>query len=352
MPMSACGNATESVGLAVVPTSPDLLPGTLVGGAFSGLISRLLLHPLDTSKAKCQVHPINSKLSCQSSIQTGHKSFRPPETRTLAAIVLSTLRNEGPRGLYRGIGVSCLGSVPASCLYFSSYELVRQPIRTFMGRDAMSSSPRTVQLITDFTAGFVAEAASCVLWVPIDVCKERLQTQADLKVTNYRGSYDAMRTIVKVDGLPQLYKGYVATLASFGPMSALYFMLYQQFKHVATTTRSSSVTCDNNSGDHTTFMQSLVCGSFAGALASWITTPLDVVKLRLQVQRGWAGSKASRRTEFLYEGFFQGLRKLFSEEGLRGAYRGSLIRSCYHTPATAITIATMERIRHFYMFEL
>lgn len=31
----------------------------------------------------------------------------------------------------------------------------------------------------DLLAGFAAEAASCVFWVPIDVVKERLQVQSN-----------------------------------------------------------------------------------------------------------------------------------------------------------------------------
>ena len=36
--------------------------------------------------------------------------------------------------------------------------------------------------VADFMAGFFAEAVSCVLWVPIDVTKERLQASHELQL--------------------------------------------------------------------------------------------------------------------------------------------------------------------------
>ncbi|CAN0499423.1 unnamed protein product, partial [Scytosiphon promiscuus] len=42
---------------------------------------------------------------------------------------------------------------------------------------------------------------SCVLFVPVDVVKERLQGPAP-----YRGSADTLRTILKVEGVRGIYK--------------------------------------------------------------------------------------------------------------------------------------------------
>ncbi|EER14218.1 conserved hypothetical protein [Perkinsus marinus ATCC 50983] len=95
--------------------------------------------------------------------------------------------------------------------------------------------------------GGVPAGAFCCIWVPIDVCKEQLQTQKELALTKYKGSIDALRS----KSISQLYKGYWATLYSFGPFSALYFAFAQ---------------------------------SAAGASAAFITTPLDLVKLRLQYE--------------------------------------------------------------------
>jgi hypothetical protein len=70
---------------------------------------------------------------------------------------------------------------------------------------------------------------SCAAFVPVDVVKERLQVQSSYKSAfQYSGTIDAFRTIIKQEGLRGLYKGYGATLFSFGPFSAIYFMLYEE----------------------------------------------------------------------------------------------------------------------------
>jgi len=69
---------------------------------------------------------------------------------------------------------------------------------------------------------------SCVVFVPVDVIKERLQVQSQLGRTNYKGSMDALGTIVRHEGIIGLYKGFNATLLSFGPFSALYFLFYEE----------------------------------------------------------------------------------------------------------------------------
>lgn len=82
---------------------------------------------------------------------------------------------------------------------------------------------------------------SCTIFVPVDVIKERLQVQKSLSskdalsesIKPYKNSYDALKTILRSEGLRGIYKGYGATLMSFGPMSAIYFMLYEKVSLVS-----------------------------------------------------------------------------------------------------------------------
>lgn len=75
-----------------------------------------------------------------------------------------------------------------------------------------------------------AETIACMIFVPIDVIKERRQVQSDLKTFSYSSDIDAIRQISKVEGVRGMYKAYGATVFSFGPFSALYFMFYEHIK--------------------------------------------------------------------------------------------------------------------------
>lgn len=143
-----------------------------------------------------------------------------------------TTRLQHIRGLYRGLGVSMLGSAPATCLYLTSYEVSKDSLQTTR---VFRESPSLLYL----GSGMLAEALSCVLWVPIDVIKERMQVQtrgtaaasgAAKERVYYRNTLHAIQTILKTERVSGLYKGYVATLLSFGPFSALYFMLYEKVR--------------------------------------------------------------------------------------------------------------------------
>ena len=115
--------------------------------------------------------------------------------------------------------VNKLMGAPASCLFFGSYESIKyiQKKQNYYKN----------QMLMDFISGMGAEVVSCVLWVPIDVIKERLQVQNDLKLYNYKGSIDAVRQITKGEGYFGLYRAYGATILSFGPFIGINLMLYE-----------------------------------------------------------------------------------------------------------------------------
>ena len=327
-------------------TTNDTLAG-LLASSCSGVLARFPCHPLDTCKARLQV---------QSTTDLRYKNVWD--------VLRQTFRTEGLRGLYRGFGVTVIGSAPATCLYLSSYDAAKNTLS--------SNAFVENQFLAHFAAGMIAETVSCVLWVPIDVTKERLQIQETRKGhdkcgarnhTNYRGSIDALRTIMRTEGLRGIYKGYGATVGSFGPFSAFYFMFYEQIK-------SSSVKLYYNTPDpddvdeadivrDPPFWLHLINSSVASMMASFVTNPLDLVKLRLQVQRGAAVSSmssgraaaaatsASKHVHHWgqYKGMLDGLRQVCVQEGAQGLFRGVGARMAFHGPSIAITISAYEKLK-------
>jgi hypothetical protein len=119
------------------------------------------------------------------------------------------------------------------------------------------------------------------VYVPSEVIKTRLQLQGRYNNPfftsgyNYRGTTDAVRTIVRTEGFSALFYGYGATLWRDLPFSALQFMFYEQAQIWARQWKRS-----RDIGWH----MELLTGAAAGGLAGTITCPLDVVKTRLQTQ--------------------------------------------------------------------
>mmetsp|Transcript_20639 Transcript_20639/g.34722 ORF Transcript_20639/g.34722 Transcript_20639/m.34722 type:complete len:228 (+) Transcript_20639:597-1280(+) len=208
-----------------------------------------------------------------------------------------------------------------------------------------------------FSSGMIAEAFCCILFVPVDVIKERMQIQTLASSetaaagahsgTFYKSTIDAVSTIARVEGIRGIYRGYGATIMSFGPFSALYFTFYEEFKLAASYVANINVS-------NPSFEASLICSSLAGGLASFLTSPLDLAKLRLQVDRSKARDArmgAFQASEYVtYKSFYDVIKKTFlNEGGLKGLYRGAFARVAFHVPNTAVTMALFERSKQWWL---
>lgn len=100
--------------------------------------------------------------------------------------------------------------------------------------------------------------------------------------------------------------------------------------------------------------------SLAGGLASFLTSPLDLAKLRLQVDRSKqraVGLGAFHQSEYVtYKSFYDVLKKTFlGEGGVRGLYRGAFARvslmlgfvCCFHEELGALMHFTVYMLAEF-----
>ena len=219
-----------------------------------------------------------------------------------------------------------LGSAPGTMLYLTSYE---------EAKTILSSLYDMPNFLLHFSSGMLAETVSCVFWVPIDVVKERLQVQE--AKTGYKNTRHAIKSILQNEGLGGIYRGYGATLMSFGPFSALYFLFYERLKLKAQDLSNAPSVAE------TPFYMILGSSATAGALASFFTNPLDLVKLRLQIQRRDAA--INKNAVASYTGVADGFKKTIVNEGLGGLFKGAGARMAFHAPSTALTIALFERCK-------
>jgi Mitochondrial carrier protein len=306
--------------------------------AAAGIIGRIFTHPLDTVKARLQAPP-----------QIGATTvYRGP----IDALV-STARSEGVRGLYRGFGAVIVGGTPGTVLYLCSYDFAKRELSSLRSSATATPGSNDHDFVVHFLSGMIAETIACIVYVPVDVVKERMQVQHRDVVTgpsgmHYKSSWDALQVISKTEGLRGIYKGYGATLASFGPFSALYFVLYERFKLWSRDILEVPLESNN-----LPFRAILLSSASAGALASWITSPLDMAKLRLQVTRGQIATKAlsppaaTSDLPIVYRGVVHCLQDAYATAGIRGLFRGAGARILHFTPATTITMTSYETCRSF-----
>lgn len=282
---------------------------------------------------------MKAKARLQAPIKTPYKGTLDVLTRTY--------KTEGFLALYRGFGAIVVGGTPGTMAYLMSYDYVKEQL---------SSTEKNIpEFAVHFTSGMLAETFACIIYVPVDVIKERLQVQRSIDQSSrgagqaipYKGSYDALKQILKCEGLGGIYKGYGATLASFGPYSAVFFVAYERLKQYSRKHLYRNETNTDVTEIGLPFYYTVGCSAGAGAFASFLTSPLDMAKLRLQIQRGQSSSSGLNTTK---DGtnMIECLQNIYKEGGLRGLFRGAGSRVLHWSSAMTITMTSYEECRNFY----
>lgn len=153
-------------------------------------------------------------------------------------------------------------------------------------------------------AGMAGGVAEAVALQPLDVTKTRLQLD---KSGKYKGMVHCGRTIYAEEGAAALYKGLTPFITHLTLKYALRFGSFAWFKSIMGADKHGNASSGVN------FAAGLAVGT-TEALA--IVTPFEVVKTRLQKQRG--------TTNLRYTGPIHCVRTIVMEEGVRALWNGAL----------------------------
>ncbi|KAH1046426.1 hypothetical protein J1N35_037210 [Gossypium stocksii] len=92
-------------------------------------------------------------------------------------------------------------------------------------------------------------------------------------------------------------------------------------------------------------------GAISGGISRTVTSPLDVIKIRFQVQLEPTSSWALLRGDLLgsskYTGMSQATKDILREEGLPGFWRGNVPALLMVMPYTAIQFAVLHKLKTF-----
>ncbi|KAJ6319088.1 hypothetical protein OIU76_014428 [Salix suchowensis] len=92
-------------------------------------------------------------------------------------------------------------------------------------------------------------------------------------------------------------------------------------------------------------------GAIAGGISRTVTSPLDVIKIRFQVQleptSSWDLVRRNMTAPSKYTGMLQATKDIFREEGLPGFWRGNVPALLMVMPYTAIQFAVLHKLKTF-----
>lgn len=224
------------------------------------------------------------------------------------------------------------GSSPGAALFFGTYETMKPQIAKLQNKylgDAASPA------LTHMVAASIGEAAACMVRVPTEVVKSKMQTNA-------AGSSTLTSTLKLVlsekDGrafassvFGGLYRGYGMTLLREVPFAFIQFPLYERLK----------VEWGKAQGHETSPWQAAACGSVSGGIAAGLTTPLDVVKTRLML--------GSDKNGVPYKGGRDVVQRLINEEGSAVLLSGIQPRVMWISIGGFVFFGAYESYRSFLM---
>ncbi|PUZ58752.1 hypothetical protein GQ55_5G533500 [Panicum hallii var. hallii] len=192
----------------------------------------------------------------------------------------------------------------------------------------------------EFVAGGVGGMAGVLAGHPLDTLRIRLQ-QPPPPVSP--GIVDApsrppsgarlLRGILRAEGPAALYRGMAAPLASVAFQNAMVFQVYAIL--------SRSLGQESSTSEPPSYSSVALAGVGTGALQTLILSPVELVKIRLQLEA--AGHKHRRPGD--HHGPVDMARDIFRREGLRGIYRGLTVTALRDAPAHGVYFWTYEYAR-------
>ncbi|KAM6933173.1 solute carrier family 25 member 15a isoform 1-T1 [Xenentodon cancila] len=283
-------------------------------GAVGGTACVLSGQPFDTAKVKMQTFP------------TMYRGF--------THCFMSTLKQVGLRGLYKGTTPALIANITENAVLFLSYGLCQDVVRllTRMEKGADLSD------IQKASAGSLASIFSAMALCPTELVKCRLQAMHEMEATGKvaRGQkstvWSVVKTVLKTNGPLGFYQGLTSTIVREFPGYFCFFGAYE-------LCRSTFAQHMGTDKDGIGILPLMFSGGFGGACLWLVVYPIDCVKSRIQVY-----SLTGRQ-----EGFMKTFTGIMRTEGFAALYSGLTPTMIRTFPANGALFLAYEYSRKFMM---
>ncbi|KAL1863944.1 hypothetical protein VTK73DRAFT_6323 [Phialemonium thermophilum] len=407
-PPKVSGGTSPTIGTVAVPDAP-MASRTLsaferwavnasdsefnaLAGAIGGFTSGIVTCPLDVIKTKLQAQ------GGFAVVQKGRHAGHEKVYKGLVGSARVIWKEEGLRGMYRGLGPIILGYLPTWAVWFTVYN----KSKVVLGQRNQNS------FVVNFWSSIIAGASSTIVTNPIWVIKTRLMSQTSHhsrsgfsvfpKGSNtptsrptlhapwhYRSTLDAARKMYTTEGILSFYSGLTPALLGLTHV-AVQFPAYEYLK-LRFTGQGMGGSPEGGDGEAHWF-GILSASILSKILASSATYPHEVIRTRLQTQRrptpgqehlgspetqrgalqsarpsegtvanggsgvnhpastssGSVENAEPRFQQRRYKGIVSTVRTIMREEGWRAFYAGMGTNMMRAVPAATVTMLTYEYV--------
>lgn len=179
-----------------------------------------------------------------------------------------------------------------------------------------------------FGLGSIAGAFGAFMVYPIDLVKTRMQNQRSARVGQmlYKNSIDCFQKVLKNEGFKGLYSGIIPQLLGVAPEKAIKLTVNDLVRGHFTDSKSGNIK----------LYHEILAGGSAGACQVIFTNPLEIVKIRLQVQGEIAKTQGVERRSAMW---------IVKNLGLKGLYKGASACLLRDVPFSAIYFSSYNHLK-------
>eukprot|EP00730_Choanoeca_flexa_P014365 TRINITY_DN6258_c0_g1_i2.p1 TRINITY_DN6258_c0_g1~~TRINITY_DN6258_c0_g1_i2.p1 ORF type:complete len:298 (+),score=37.93 TRINITY_DN6258_c0_g1_i2:80-973(+) len=277
---------------------------SVIAGASGGFVNSIVCAPLDVAKVRQQV--------------AGITHVKPIGSVGLTEVLKTIYREEGWRGLFRGIQPS-LVTLP---LFWACYFPIYDGIKRQLGVADRQHAAAWKHCVAAMGAAAVCDVLTNPLWVVRTRMISAVYHESERTALQKMSVRQHVSHIVRKEGIWALYKGLGASLIGLAHV-ALQFPMYEVFKEKARA----------HSPDGKEGLAGLMAASAGSKLiAGTITYPHEVIRARMQ----------DARTSSSLIGI---TRQIWREEGPRGFFRGLRVNVVRVLPSCVTTFVTYELVK-------
>ncbi|TPX34325.1 hypothetical protein SmJEL517_g02985 [Synchytrium microbalum] len=265
-----------------------------IAGALSSLSANATSYPLDLIKTRMQVQ---SKVLSLKGDEVYHSQLDA---------FTKIIQSEGILGLYSGFTSDMMSTLTSSFAFFYCYSVVRGSYHRF--------APGELSTASELAIGAIAGALSRSFSSPVTVITTRQQTSTIKPSPTFLAM---LQDIITHGGITGLWRGLPASLVLTVNPSITYGLM----------SRLRSVYAEKYPNHKMSTLQVFILGAFTKAVATIVTYPLIISKIRLQWKPAPLPANATAEDKAMheklrYKNTFDVLRKIWEAEGILGWYKG------------------------------
>ncbi|GAB0135578.1 hypothetical protein EsDP_00003911 [Epichloe bromicola] len=284
--------------------------GAFIAGGIAACGAVTATHPFETVKIRMQL---------QGELQS--KGHQPHHYRGPLHGVRVIVKNEGVRGIYRGLGTAYIYQILLNGCRLGFYDPMRKGLATLFLKNEKAQN-LGINMFCGALSGILGAAAGS----PFFLVKTRLQSYSPFLPVGtqhrYRNAVDGLSQIYRAEGVGGLYRGIGAAMIRTGFGSSVQLPTY--FFAKRRLVRHAGM--EEGPALH------LSSSAVSGFVVCCFMHPPDTIMSRLYNQNG-----------NLYKGVFDCLGKTIRTEGFFAIYKGFLPHLARILPHTILTLSLAEQ---------